>query len=147
MASPVQWWPATQVGFFLPRLGASSMTMLEIRDQADVVVATILPAKILDEMTIRKLGEEFKTLTTQAAADRRLLLNFERVSFMSSSMIGQVMLLSRYCKNDKVTLKLCSISPSIMEIFNLMRLNKVFDIYPGEPQALAAFGAPKRHLY
>lgn len=123
------------------------MTMLEIRDRADVVVVTLQPTKILDEVSIRQIGEEFKTLTTQAAADRKLLLNFSRVTFMSSSMIGQIMLLSRYCKSDKVTLKLCSISPNIMEIFTLMRLNKVLDIYPGEEEAVEAFGSPRRRFF
>ncbi len=123
------------------------MTMLEIRDRNDVVVATIQPAKILDELTIRKIGEEFKNLTLEAGADRKLLLNFERVSFMSSSMIGQVMLLSRQCRKDKVQLKLCKISPSIMEIFTLMRLNKVLDIYKDEDEAIGAFGSVRGRFF
>lgn len=123
------------------------MTMLEIRDRNDVVIATIQPVKILDELTIRKIGEEFKKLTMEAAADRKLVINFERVNFMSSSMIGQVMLLSRQCRNDKVQLKLCSIAPSIMEIFTLMRLNKVLDIYKTEDEAVEAFGSVRGRFF
>jgi anti-anti-sigma factor len=123
------------------------MAMLEIRDRGDVVVATIQPVKILDELTIRKVGEEFKKLSLEAAADRKLLVNFQRVTFMSSSMIGQIMLLSRQCRNDKIQLKLCNISASIMEIFTLMRLHKVLDIYKSEDEAIDAFGGVHGRLF
>jgi anti-sigma B factor antagonist len=123
------------------------MAVIDIRDKGDVVVVTFQHARILDETVIRAIGEEFKNLTLAAAADRKLLLNFERVGFMSSSMIGQIMLLSRQCKNDKIKLKLCNISPNIMEIFTLMRLNKVLEIHKDEDEALEAFGPQRRRFF
>ncbi len=123
------------------------MSVIDICDKGDVVVVTFQHARILDETIIRQIGEEFKNLTLAAAADRKLLLNFERVGFMSSSMIGQIMLLNRHCKNDKIKLKLCNISPNIMEIFTLMRLNKVLEIHKSEDEALEAFGPKRRRFF
>ena len=120
------------------------MALLDIQDKDGVVVVTFKQVKILDETTIRQIGEEFKNLTIEAAADKKLLLNFERVEFMSSSMIGQIIRLNKQCKNDKVRLKLCSIKPSIMEVFNLMRLHKVLQIHAEEDEALEAFGGGKK---
>ena len=116
---------------------------LTIEDKEDVVVVSFQDMKILDQTQIDKIGREFKELTLQASADHKLLLNFDRVKFMSSSMIGQIMLLAKMCKKDKVTLKLCNICPNIMEVFKLMGLRKVLDIYKTEEDALKAFG-PRR---
>jgi anti-sigma B factor antagonist len=114
--------------------------VLDIKDKDDVVVVTLLDVKILDTAAVAEIGEEFKNLTLQAAADKKLLLNFGRVQFMSSAMIGQIMKLYKMCKKDKVRLKLCAICPNIMEVFQVMGLKKVLDIYDTEEQALAAFG-------
>ena len=116
---------------------------LNLQEKDDVVVVTFQDLRILDQAQITEIGEEFKNLTLQSAADHKLLLNFDRVQFMSSSMIGQILRLSKMCKKDKVKLKLCSICPNIMEVFNLMGLRKVLDIYDTEQDALEAFG-PRR---
>ena len=113
--------------------------VMEIRDVDDVVVVTLTDVKILDTAAIAAIGEEFKNLTLQAAADKKLVLNFSRVQFMSSAMIGQIMKLYKMCKKDKVILKLCNICPNIMEVFQVMGLKKILDIYDTEEKALGAF--------
>ncbi len=90
------------------------MDLLTFRDKDDVVIVSFNQVKILDQTVIRQIGEEFKNLTLQAAAGRKLLLDFSRVEFMSSAMIGQIMRLHKQCKQDKTKLKLCHISPNIM---------------------------------
>ena len=113
---------------------------LNLQEKDDVVVVTFQDLRILDQAQITEIGEEFKNLTLQSAADHKLLLNFDRVQFMSSSMIGQILRLSKMCKKDKVKLKLCNICPNIMEVFNLMGLRKVLDIHDTEHDAIEAFG-------
>ena len=56
-----------------------------------------------------------------------------------SAMIGKVILLNKKCKTDNVNLKLSNISPNVMEVFKIMRLNKVLSIYGDEAKAIAAF--------
>ena len=120
------------------------MAMLEIRDREDVVVVSFTHAKILDERVIHQIGQEFGKLTTEAAADRKLLLNFANVEFMASAMLGQIIRLSKQCKQDKVRLKLCNISPNIMEVFVITNLTKILEIHKTEEEAIEAFGPPKR---
>jgi len=115
--------------------------VLDIKDKEDVVVVTLLDVRILDTAAVAEIGEEFKNLTLQAAADHKLLLNFAKVQFMASAMIGQIMKLHKMCKRDKVRLKLCCICPNIMEVFHVMGLHKVLDIYDTEQKALDAFGS------
>lgn len=115
------------------------MSQLTIQECGDVVMVSFAQSRILDEPTIRSVGSEFDKLTLEAAADRKLLLNFAGVDFMSSAMIGQIMRLSKKCKADGIKLKLCSICPQVMEIFKITKLNKVLDIEPDREKALAAF--------
>lgn len=123
------------------------MAQLTIAESNDVVVVTFAESKILDESVIRQIGEEFKSLTTEAAAERKLLVRFDRVTFMSSSMLGQVMRLAKQCKADKVDLKLSDIAPSIMEVFKITRMDKLLSIYATEAEALKAFGPPRKSWF
>jgi anti-anti-sigma factor len=120
------------------------MAHLNIVERQDVVMITFNNVKILDESVIRQIGGEFENLTTEAAAERKLLLNFDRVTFMSSAMIGQIMKLYKQTKADGIALKLCSIDPTILEVFKITRLDKLLDIRKTEVDALAAFGPPKK---
>jgi anti-sigma B factor antagonist len=120
------------------------MAHLNIVERQDVVMVTFNNVKILDESIIRQIGGEFENLTTEAAAERKLLLNFDRVTFMSSAMIGQIMKLYKQTKADGIALKLCSIDPTILEVFKITRLDKLLDIRKTEADALAAFGPPKK---
>ncbi len=120
------------------------MPHLTIADKQDVVVVSFTDAKILDETVIRQIGAEFSKLTLEASSERKLLLNFDRVAFMSSAMLGQIMRLAKQTKNDKIDLKLCEISPTIMEVFKLTKLDKMLDIRKTESDALAAFGPPRK---
>jgi anti-sigma B factor antagonist len=121
------------------------MSHLNIVERQDVVMVTFNNVKILDESVIRQIGGEFEKLTTEAAAERKLLLNFDRVTFMSSAMIGQIMKLYKQSKTDGIALKLCSIEPTILEVFKITRLDKLLDIRKTEADALAAFGPPKKN--
>ena len=120
------------------------MARINIGEKLDVVVVTFKDAKILDESVIREIGVDFDKLTLEAAGDRKLLLSFAQVSFMSSAMLGKIMKLAKQAKNDKIDLKLCDIAPEIMEVFKITRLDKVLDIQKTEAGALEAFGAPRK---
>ncbi|MBI1900377.1 MAG: STAS domain-containing protein [Planctomycetia bacterium] len=104
----------------------------------DVLVAYFTDAKILDEAKIQQLSEEL-TEVTDRVEQGKLLLNFNDVKFMSSSVLGRLVHLNKKCKEFKIDLKMCNISPEIMEVFKITKLNKVFDIHSDEPTALTAF--------
>ncbi len=104
----------------------------------DVLVALFTEAKILDEAKIQQVSEELNTIS-DLVEHGKLLLNFTGVKFMSSSVLGRLVQLNKKCKADKTDLKMCNISPEIMEVFKITRLNKVFDIQPDEPTAISAF--------
>ncbi len=68
-----------------------------------------------------------------------LVIDLKNVSFMDStalSVIVQGLKRSRELKGD---LRLCNVPAPIRMILEITRLDKVFEIFPGEEQAVQAF--------
>ena len=112
------------------------MAVISNEMNGDVTVVRFTERKILSDVVIAQAGRELMAL---AGTEEKILLNFEGVEFMSSAMIGKIVLLNKKCKTDKVKLKLCNISENIMEVFEITRLHKVLDIVGTEDEAVAAF--------
>ena len=70
---------------------------------------------------------------------KNLVLNFESVEFLSSAALGKLITLDRKVKAAKGRLKMCNIRPEIFEVFQITKLNKVFDIRKDEADAIKAF--------
>ena len=108
------------------------MSSLKSQEINGVLAVYFTDAKILDEARIQQIGKELMEMAASASESKKMLLNFQGVQFMSSAMIGKLVLLNKKCKKDEVTLKLCHISSNVLEVFKITRLNKVFDIYADE---------------
>jgi anti-anti-sigma factor len=120
------------------RQGFPPVSTLRTEEKGEVLTVYFTEAKILDEARITQIGKDLMEAAAKAT-NSKMLLNFQGVAFMSSAMIGKVILLNKKCKTDNINLKLCNISPNVMEVFKIMRLNKVLSIYDDEAKALPAF--------
>ena len=116
------------------------MSSLKSREEEGVLVVNFTDAKILDEARIQQIGTELMEMVATAAQNKKMLLNFQGVQFMSSAMIGKLVLLNKTSQGAEIDLKFCTISPNVLEVFKITRLNKVFKIYADEEKAMKAFG-------
>jgi len=116
------------------------MSSLKSREEDGVLIVNFTDAKILDEARIQQIGTELMEMIVAASQNKKMLLNFQGVQFMSSAMIGKLVLLNKKAKTSDIDLKFCTISPNVHEVFKITRLNKVFKIYADEEKALKAFG-------
>ncbi len=114
------------------------MPAILTQTNGDVLVVYFNDAQILDESKIQQISEELMSVVAKVPSGK-LLLNFNEVKFMSSSVLGRLVHLNKRCKQEQIDLKLCNISPDIMEVFKITRLNRVFDIYDDENAAITAF--------
>ena len=105
------------------------------RADGDVLLAYFQDVRIIDESRINSLGQELSELINNSD-NNKIILNFQNVSFMSSAMIGKLVLFGKKCKTAKVALRLCNINDNVDEVFKLMRLNKVFAIDKDEDASL-----------
>ncbi|QDV64258.1 MULTISPECIES: STAS domain-containing protein [Crateriforma] len=104
----------------------------------EILVVGFTDSKILDGQRIEQVGRELQEAIAQAG-HKKLLVNFRGVSFMSSAMITKLVMLNKGCKAQGVTLKFCEVSPNVMEVFKITKLNKLFSIVDSEEKALASF--------
>lgn len=111
---------------------------LEVEDIGDVAVVNFVDKKILDEQNIQMIGDDLFRLVDELGR-RKILLNFGNVEFMSSAALGKLIQLHRKLLSVQGKLVLCNIAKSIMEIFEITKLNKMLTIAPNETAGLQAF--------
>jgi anti-sigma B factor antagonist len=111
---------------------------IDVSKVGDVTVVKFIDKKILDEASIQELGVELFGLVEQLNR-KSILLNFTGVEFLSSAALGKLITLDRKVKAAKGRMKMCNIRPEIFEVFQITKLNKVFDIRKEEAEAIAAF--------
>jgi anti-sigma B factor antagonist len=111
---------------------------LDLNEVGDVTVVRFRDHKIVEDVSIQELGREMFHLID---VDKRtkLVLNFSSVDFLSSSALGKLITLDKRVKANGGVLKLSNIRPEIFEVFEITRLNRLFDIKDDEADALAAF--------
>jgi len=111
---------------------------VRISEVGMVTVVHFVDRKIIDEGNIQELGKELFALVEE---DNRksVLLNFTTVEFLSSAALGKLITLEKKMKAHGGKLKLCNIRPDIYEVFQITRLNNLFDIKKDQQEALAAF--------
>ena len=111
---------------------------LTIRQQGSITIVGFLTPSILDQATVNSIGAEVMELV-ETKGRKRLLIDLTGVKYFSSSMVGKLIALHKKMQEVRGEFKLCSIDPSIYEIFETMRLDTVFDIQPDEPTAVSKF--------
>jgi len=111
---------------------------LEVEDIGDVTVVNFTDRKILDEQNIQMIGEQLFSLVDEAGC-KKILLNFGNVEYLSSAALGKLITLNKKLQTAGGKLILCNIDPQIYEVFEITKLNKLFNIKAEEQAALQEF--------
>lgn len=75
-----------------------------------------------------QIGAELRRLTTQANG-RCVLLDFDGVEYLSSTMIGQIFALRNNCKSKNIAVKICNMVPAVRDVIEIVQLPRVVDVY------------------
>lgn len=111
---------------------------LEVEDIGEVTVVNFVDRKILDEQNIQKIGEDLFSLVDDQGR-MKILLNFGNVEYLSSAALGKFITLNKKVQAAGGKLILCNIDPQIYEVFQITRLDRLFNIQKEEQAALQAF--------
>jgi len=103
-----------------------------------VVVATFTSERILEDVDIQALE---KTLLPLVDQDHKpfIVLDFSNVKFLTSAVLGLLIRILKKVNEAGGGLRFCGINAKILEIFNITRLDKVFEILPTREKALFEF--------
>ena len=109
---------------------------LDIEETGGVTVAKFVDKKILDETNIQNIGNQLIALVDEDGR-KKIVLDFSIVEYLSSAALGKLITMDKKVKAAKAKLRLCCIRPEIYEVFEITRLNKIFDIKSTQEEALA----------
>ncbi len=116
-------------------MSGAGVTTLITKREGSVLIVNFQDVSLIDETRIESVGEELLELTT-CGVNEKIALNFQSVGFMSSAMISKVIDFGNACKKEKIKLRLCSINDNVRKVFDLMHLEKVFEIDADEETAM-----------
>ena len=119
---------------------AEEKSNLLIRNRNGITLVNVLDVSVLDRTQIDKIGDELLRLVEDLGR-KKVLVNFEGVDYLSSAVLGKLIALHKRLAMKSGELKLSGIKASILEVFEITKLDKVFDIYSDEESAVASFGA------
>ena len=101
---------------------------ISIDFRGQVIIATLEDEKILDDTQLQSLEGSFMPLIEQNNGIQ-LIIDFTKVKFLTSSVLGLLIRISKKIYESDGTLRLCSINPKIKEVFKITRLDKIFEIF------------------
>ncbi|GMV96293.1 MAG: STAS domain-containing protein [Phycisphaerae bacterium] len=112
---------------------------LFIQPVRDVTVVNFSDASILDTQVVQQIGEELYDLVDKQAR-RKLILDFDKVRFLSSSALGVLITLRKKADAIKGKVVLCNMRDELRKVFKITNLDKMFEFYESEEKALGSYG-------
>ncbi len=104
-----------------------------------IILVTFTAPRIVQEKAIQSTFEQLQRLVDEKPG-RELVLDFRKVQFLSSSVLGRLVLLHKKVASAKGRLLLCGIAKEIFEVFKITKLDKVFTVKEDAKAALKVFG-------
>ena len=110
---------------------------LSERTEADVPIVSIVGD--IDLESSPKLREFLKPKSTQKTP--KLLLDFAGVNYIDSSGLATLIEYFQSVQGFGGKLALASLSPRVKNVFEIVRLEQIFSLYPDVPAALQALAS------
>ncbi|MEN6338181.1 MAG: STAS domain-containing protein [Phycisphaerales bacterium] len=108
-----------------------SKDKINVENGTDVTIVTFDEENILEDQQIRKLERALMPVIRDNQ-QKRLVLNFAKVKFMSSAFLGLLVKIHKRVVEADGHLQLYNLDPKIQKVFEITQLVKVFDIVRSE---------------
>lgn len=93
-------------------------------------------ASLMDQIILEDIGKELYRLIDEEDR-RRIVMDFERVEYISSQMIGVILTMQKKLaalKNSRFVL--CAVGPKLMELLKITRLDRILTLKPSQREAV-----------
>lgn len=91
----------------------------------------------IDLNTSPQLKKEFEKIV--GAKAKKVLINFSSVTYVDSSGLATIVEIFKKLKSYGGILKLSNLSPKVKNLFEITKLEKLFDIQDDEEEAIKSF--------
>ncbi len=105
----------------------------------DVIVVDPNERYIRDPDVIERFGDALYALIDRRGL-RKIVLDFSKVELFSSAGLGVMMAFKKKADALKARVVICCLPRQLKEIFRVVGLDKLFEVYADRPKALASFG-------
>jgi anti-anti-sigma factor len=112
--------------------------LLEVERVGDIAVVRFLQQRLLHNDLIEDIDRQLLEVAEHDGCSD-FVLHFGNVESMTSAMAGKLVGLHRRVEELGGRLALCEVGPFLMEIFKILNLPRLIDIYPDEQSALQSF--------
>jgi anti-sigma B factor antagonist len=111
---------------------------LRVNMVKDIAVVEVRTKELHGPTQAQELGAELALVMAQEWA-RRLVVNFRRVGFLSSTGFAALFKLVRRAKAEGREVKFCAMEPGVRLGAEIVGLDKIAEIHENESSALLAF--------
>lgn len=100
--------------------------ILRLTEQNGITIAEFVEVTRFTLSICDEVKAELRPLLNQS--DQKVIFDLHGIDFIDSSGIGCIIALFKTAKSTGSTLKLCNLTPEVLEIFKLLHLQVIFDI-------------------
>ncbi|WP_406700504.1 STAS domain-containing protein [Singulisphaera sp. Ch08] len=113
---------------------SSDSTLFQAVQTDGVSIVTVLDPELLkdEKETFYGLAESLGT----DATSQGVILNLSNVRVFQSSMLGVMINFQKRLKEHNKSLKLCALDPQVHRVFQLTKMDQIFDIQSTEQAAI-----------
>jgi anti-sigma B factor antagonist len=105
-------------------------------EKIDNIIIISFPKDELDADRADQFANDVESLIQPGA---KIIFDMSDMKFIDSSGLGAILTLMRRVKAEQGALRLCCLTETAKDILELVRLNRVFDIYKTKQDALNDF--------
>ncbi|WP_165067581.1 STAS domain-containing protein [Paludisphaera rhizosphaerae] len=120
-------------------MSAADLKHLNLRDVGDVAVVGFVNSGLMYATDlVLDIGAELRAVVKDLHKTK-ILLDFDKVQYLSSTMLAQLAHLEKEVRAAKGQLKMCGLGPVLQDTFHIGRFDSLFDIHPDQASALKSF--------
>ncbi len=110
---------------------------MEIVTKESIEISIVQLTGELDNESAEQLRSNVERLINSGKIN--IILDFSNLTYSNSAGLRELIALYKLANSKGGNLKLCSLQPQLEDLFSFTNLKKVFEIYPGEQEAISSF--------
>ncbi len=111
--------------------------MIQTQTIDNITVATITETDKVSALITDSLKEEINKVLVNN--NTGLIINLENIEYVDSSGFGMFLSIMKTAKNNGGEIKICNVKESVMDLFKLLHLHNVFEIYNSVEEGVNSF--------
>ena len=105
-------------------------------------VTVVMVSGEMDAGNSTQLGEELDHLLSEGSG--KLVIDLGKVDFINSSGLATLVRYYKLARSNRGDISLVALQPPIRQVFQLSRLDRVFDLQPDVARAVQRFTGPQQ---